>query len=230
MSRCVLLVLAIAACSTARGEDQPSLTRPDVVRERMRRQFNDLRDIQGMLLDGKLEDAKARAFLLERQADDPGLAALAAQSQAVTDAATSLGEARTVPEACRRVAAVAGACAGCHAHFPKPLHVPPETEPPGAGSAPPARLQLHATAADRLFEGAVLGDLRRWREGVDALAANAVPVPGREALSARLQQRAQGALAEVQSGSSSAASRATAYGEMLVTCAECHAAQVVSSR
>ena len=226
MTRCALLALALAACSTAHGEEQPALARPDVVRERMRQQFNDLRDIEGMLLDGKLEDAKARAFFLTKQADDPGLAALAAQSQAVTDAATSLGEARSIPEACRRMAKVAGTCAACHVHFPKPLRPPPERAP---GAAQPLdRVQLHAAAADKLFEGAVLGDLRRWREGVEALTTSTVP--GREDLARRLQERAQGALAEIQSGSSTAASRAGVYGEMLVTCAECHAAQVVSRR
>jgi hypothetical protein len=228
MIRCALLALALTACSTAHGEGEPSLARPDVVRERMRAQFNDLRDIEGMLLDGKLEDAKARAFFLTKQADDPGLASLAAQSQAVTDAATSLGEARNIPEACRRMAKVAGACASCHVHFPKPLRPPPEREPETAQPAPPDRVKLHAAAADKLFEGAVLGDLRRWREGVDALTASTVP--GRADLASRLQDRARGALAEVQSGSSTAESRAAVYGEMLVTCAECHAAQVVSRR
>lgn len=227
MTRCALLAFALAACSTAHGEDQPALVRPDVVRERMRQQFSDLRDIEGMLLDGKLEDAKARAFLVTKQADDPGLAPLAAQSQAVSDAATALGEARTIPEACRRMAKVAGACASCHAHFPRPLNVPPEREPT---PAQPDRIQLHVTASDRLFEGAVLGDLRRWREGIDGLAANPVPIPGREALASRLQDRARGALAEIQSGTSTTESRAAVYGEMLVTCTECHARQVVSER
>jgi hypothetical protein len=225
MIRCALLALAAAACSTAHGEEPPSLARPDVVRERMRQQFNDLRDIEGMLLDGKLEDAKARAFFLTKQADDPGLAAFAARSQAVTDAATSLGDARTIPEACRRMAKVGGACAGCHVYFPKPLRVPPEREPE---TAQPDRIQLHAAATDRLFEGAVLGDVRRWREGVDALATS--QIPGNQDLAARLQDRARGAIAELQSGSSTAESRAAVYGEMLVTCAECHARQVVSER
>jgi hypothetical protein len=230
MTRCALFALALAACSTAHGEDAPALTRPDVVRERMRTQFNDLRDIQNMLLDGKLEDAKARAFMVTKQADDPGLAALAAQSQAVSDAATSLGESRTTPEACRRLAKVAGACAGCHAYFPKPLRVPPETAPATAQPRVADQMKAHVTATDRLFEGAVLGDLRRWREGVDALAAMPIQVPGREDLGQRLQDKAQGALADIQSGSSTTATRAAAYGEMLVTCAECHARQVVSQR
>lgn len=227
MTRYALLALAVAACSSAYG-DAPSLERPDVVRERMRRQFNDLRDIEDMLLKGKLEDAKARSFLVTRQSNDAGLGGLAAQAQAVTDAATSLGEARDVPEGCRRLAKVVGACAECHVHFPKPLRAPPETEPQDAQI--PSRMQVHMRAADRLFEGAVLGDLRRWREGVDALAMAPIPTPGRDPLATKLQERAMGAQAEINSGSSTAASRAAAYGEMLVTCAECHARQVVSSR
>ena len=123
------------------------------------------------------------------------------------------------------MAKVAGTCASCHVHFPKPLRPPPEREPE---TAPPDRVQAHAAATDKLFEGAVLGDLRRWREGVEALATSTVP--GRADLARRLQERAQGALAEIQSGSSTVESRAAVYGEMLVTCAECHAAQVVSRR
>lgn len=230
MSRCALLALALAACSPADADDQPPLERPDVVRETMRTQFKDLRDIQDMLLAGKLEDAKARAFMLTKPATDPGLAPLAAQTQAVVDAATELVDARTIPEACRKVARVAGACASCHVHMPRPLRAPPETEPPTAQPTLSERMQRHAWATDRLWEGAVLGDIRRWREGVETLAMAPVPIAGREALANRLQLQAQSALRDLDAGAGTVHTRATAYGEMLVTCAECHAQQVVSSR
>jgi hypothetical protein len=177
----------------------------------MARHFGDLLDITHLLLAGKLDDARTRAFLLTRPPHDDGLAELAAESQAVEDAAGALRNAPSLADACRLTAKVAEACASCHVHSSRLFRAaPPPEEPSG--------MQRHAWAADRLWEGVVLGDDRRWRQGLEVLAMRPIAMPKGE----RLQAMAIDSLGQLEQRSDSYESRAHAYGEMLVTCSSCH--------
>ena len=229
MREYILLALAAAACERpASGGDDPApvkLDRPGVVRYHMARHFGDLRDIERMLLAGKLEDARTRAFLLTRPPKDIGLSPLAAESQAVEEAAAELVEAPTIAEACRLEAKVAKACASCHVHIPRLLRLPPPPEEPSPEPALDVRMARHQWAADRLWEGVVMGDERRWRQGLEVLAMRPVPMPHGDGLARRLQKLATDALGDFESRSDTYATRAQAYGEMLVTCAACHRQQ-----
>jgi hypothetical protein len=205
------LLVLLAACTAASGNDTPpglNLDRPSLVRYHMQRHFGDLRDIEHMLLAGRLDDARARAFLLTKTERDRGLDMFAAESAAVSRAASALVAAQTIPEACRLEARVAEACASCHVHVPKLVLPPalPRTPEPG--------MARHAWAADRLWEGVVLADARRWRTGLDVFAVTSTP---------RIQQLARGAIEALETHQDTITTRATTYGELLVACANCHA-------
>lgn len=205
------LLVLVAACTVASGGDDPpalQLDRPTVVRFHMQRHFSDLRDIERMLLAGHLDDAHARAFLLTKPAHDRGLEAFADESDAVSRAAAALVTAPSIPEACRLEARVAEACASCHAHVPKVLGLPVLPRRPEPGMA------RHAWAADRLWEGVVLADPRRWRAGLDVFATTGT---------GRVQELAQGAIEALATHHDTIATRASTYGELLVACASCHA-------
>jgi len=208
----ILIALAAAVCG------RPATGEP-VTRHHMASHLGDLRDIERMLLAGQLDDARTRAFLLTRQPSDDAL------SQAVEDAAAALVQAPTIPDAIRLEAKVAAACAGCHVQSPRPLLAPVAPEAPPPTPSLKTRMARHQWAADRLWEGVVLGDERRWRQGLEVLAMRPVAMPKGDGLARRLQAQAIDALGAFEQRSDTYATRAQAYGEMLVTCAACHREQ-----
>ncbi len=226
MRKELLLLLTAAACGRPASGEPVRLERREVTRYHMARHFGDLQDITHMLLAGKLEDARTRAFLLTRPPKDDGLALLAAESQAVEDAASDLVAAPSLAEACRLTAKVAQACAGCHVHVPTRLIRPaPPPEEPSPEPTLAVRMRRHQWAADRLWEGVVMGDERRWRQGLEVLAMRPVPMPKGDGLARRLQAQAVDSLGRLEQQSDTYATRAQAYGEILVTCSACHRAQ-----
>ncbi len=205
------LLVLLAACTAASGGDAPAgleLDRPSLVRYHMQRHFGDLRDIERMLLAGRLDDARARAFLLTKTETDRGLDVFDQQSLAVSRAAAALVAAPSIPDACRLEARVAGACAGCHVYVPKVLPLP------AMPAAPAASMARHEWAADRLWEGVVLADARRWRAGLEVFASTST---------GRLQELSLGAIGALEAHQDTITTRATTYGELLVACANCHA-------
>lgn len=200
------------------------LARPAMVRFHMQRHFDDLRTIERLLVAGKLEDAQALAYLVGKPARDPAFAPWQIEAQRVTDAAQALASARGLEEACRRAAQVSAACAGCHVRM---------QAPPGFALAPPvpvdrptreARMARHQWAADRLWEAMVGGPESSWRGGLEVLAATPMPFSAWTEASRyarRLQDLARDQLPPYRT--TQLADRATAYGEILVTCAGCHA-------
>ncbi|HSN30942.1 MAG TPA: hypothetical protein VLT45_31870 [Kofleriaceae bacterium] len=205
------LLVLLAACTAASGGDAPArleLDRPTLVRYHMQRHFSDLRDIERMLLAGRLDDARARAFLLTKTESDRGLDVFDQQSLAVSRAAAALVAAPSIPDACRLEAQVAAKCAGCHVFVPKVLPLP------AVPITPDAQMARHAWAADRLWEGVVLADARRWRAGLDVFALTGTD---------RIQQLARDALGSLEMHQDTIETRATTYGELLVACANCHA-------
>jgi cytochrome c553 len=204
----LLLVLTAAICA------RPASGNP-VTRYHMVRHFGDLLDITHLLLAGKLDDARTRAFLLTRPPGD----------QAVEAAAAALGRAASISDACRLTAKVAEACASCHVQIPRVWRAPAVPEEPPPEPNLEVRMQRHQWAADRLWEGVVLGDDRRWRQGLEVLAMRPVPMPKDDRLAYRLQAMAVDSLGQLEQRSDTYVTRAHAYGEMLVTCTACHRRQ-----
>jgi cytochrome c553 len=201
------------------------MEKPVMMRFHMQRHFDDLRMIERMLVAGKLDDAKARAFLLTRPAPDPGMAPWATDVEAVTEAARALVAAPGVDEALRRETRVAKACAYCHLRVQKSpvfLAAPPA---PRYEPTPAARMARHQWSVDRLWEGIVGPSDRSWRAGLDVLASTPLPLsPLTDApsLATHLQELARGAPGTHGGPAELIEDRARLYGEMLVTCAACH--------
>jgi hypothetical protein len=238
----VAVAAAVAAASTAC--DQPAsggadpqppepvrFERPAMVRFHMQRHFDDLREIERMLVAGKLEDGKTRAHLLTRPALDPGMAPWHHAIARVVDAARALETAPGIDEALRREARVAEACAECHLRTQRlPAFAPPAALPPDAPTLA-ARMARHAWAVDRLWEGMVGPAEDRWRMGLEALAASPLPfkpLDDAPALATRLRDLARHALAT--RATAELDERTRLYGELLVTCAACHATRAITAR
>jgi hypothetical protein len=86
-----------------------------------------------------------------------------------------------------------------------------------------ARMVRHRWAADRLWEGVVGNSNRAWREGLEVLVTAPLDDDSENARFARkLQRQAIEALAP---SPGPLVERGASYGEILVTCASCHAAR-----
>jgi cytochrome c553 len=202
--------------------------RPAKVRFHMQRHFDDLRMIERRLIAGKLDEARALAYLLARPAPDPGMAPWNAEGTHVTDAALALAAAPTLDEACKREPRVSAACAGCHLRAQAaPVFGAPPPLPPDLPTQQ-ARMARHLWATDRLWEAMVGGTDPPWRDGLEVLAETPLPFTsaGTDRIARRLQDLAQDQL----SRTATLDERAAAYGEMLVTCTGCHARMASSAR
>lgn len=212
----------------------PAFKDPVAARYHMRRHFHDLRIIEQLLLAGKLYQGTVLAQLLAREVDDhgdPGLAHLRSFGQRVRAAALDLSKATAMDEALRREPRVAAACASCHVEAQgAPLFGAIPLVPRDDGSAR-ARMARHVWAVDRLWEGMIGPADERWTQGLAVLSDTPVPfsrLTDAPALGERLQQLARTQLAA--RAATSIDERATAYGEMLVTCSACHASLRVRLR
>ena len=208
----------------AQPPTRPTFDRPARVRYHMDRQVDDLRAIERDLLAGRLGAAKLCALGMTRPEQDRGMSPWSARSTAFVDAAASLAIAPSVDEALRREVRVAQACAECHLEAQAiPRFSPPPVLPvDGVGIA--ARMDRHRWATDRLREGMVAASEERWRAGLGVLAATPAPfspLTDASRLADALQARAAHAL-EVRTNETLDERTAT-YGELLVTCAACHA-------
>ncbi len=195
-----------------------------MMRLHMHASFDLIRAIERLLIRGKLDDAKRFAATIAEPADTPAHGPWASQVILVRDRAAEVARATTVEQACRLEARLAAACGGCHVEtvvVPRFRAYPPA--PPDLPTIG-ARMARHRWAADRLWEGVVGGAEEPWRAGLEVLAA--APLDwgdggaARARLGRQLQHEAAQARARVPVGALDA--RASAYGDMLSTCAACH--------
>jgi hypothetical protein len=226
----VFAAVMFSACAAATAEppvsDEPDkrFERDMMVRFHMHQNFDLLRGIERLLIRGKLDEAKRFAEAIAIAPDEPAHGPWAAYTIAVRDQAAAVARARSVEEGLRLEARLAAACASCHRehHGSAIFEHPPKRPPDEPGIE--ARMARHRWAADRLWE-AVVGDADdAWREGLDVLAtAPPLPLEGeRGRLGRELRRLAQGAL-KLKPPLDEPARRAALYGDILVTCAACHA-------
>jgi cytochrome c553 len=232
MRRPWLTVLAVAcAQSAALGDPQgePPAVRFEhdmIVRFHMHENFDLVRAIEKLLVRGQLDEVRRFARAIASAPDEPGLGAWARYAALVHDRAATLATASGIDDACHRAAQLADACAGCHvASGASPEFQPPARIPPDLPTID-ARMARHRWATDRLWEGIVGGTDDAWRAGLDMLATTPLRAselsPEQSAFGRKLQRLAE--RARLRQRTETAQDRVRSYGEILMTCAGCHAA------
>ena len=174
----VAVVLSLLPTPLARGgpvPDEEGVPGGEALLARMHRQFDDVRAIHRALVFGDLPAARRRARALARMPRPEGLVEGEAAVERIRRTARRLGTARSQVEARRRLAAIAVACAGCHEDVADASRFLWAPEPEDDGSAA-ARMARHRWASESAWMGLVAPSDRRWREGMDALAAIPLPV------------------------------------------------------
>jgi hypothetical protein len=180
-------------------------------------------------LDGARREATVLAELRVDRAADP---AWRARLDAMSAAAARVVRAKDLPDASAAVADVARTCGDCHRLGGPSLGIleKPENEP---GIVP--GMKRHQWAVARLWDGLVIPSDRAWRAGAhvlrDAPLQPEPPRPGQSPLPLqRIEQLAIATLAtsvhdlaERASVANASVDRGAVYGELLTTCAACHA-------
>jgi cytochrome c553 len=225
-SRHVLAVVAGVAVVGLAGVASRGLAEPvdrDVtLRLHMHGNFDLLRAIERLLIRGKLEDAARLATAIAEVPDTPAHGSYAAHAVLVRDRAAAVARATSVEQACKLEAKLAAACGGCHLEtggVPALRSFPsaPADQPTLAG-----RMARHRWAADRLWEGVVFGAVEPWNAGLDILAATPIDWGERAKERAPLGLELARLAVNARKLGASIDGRATAYGQMLATCAACH--------
>ena len=230
-----LAMVALAACQAA-GAGPDRKPKPEVppqqrfehdmlVRFHMHESFGMLRAIELVLVRGKLDEGKHLARAIAEAPDEPGLASFARRAATVRARAAEVAAADTTDDALHAEARLAQACADCHADAGVlPELADPPRLPPDDGTTT-TRMARHRWATDRLWEGIVGNSDEAWRAGLDVLAQAPLPASElgkqRTAIAHRLQQLAE--QARRMPATDLPRDRAGEYGDILVTCAACHA-------
>ena len=226
----VVVVLALLLPERAGGgpiPDEEGAPGGEALLARMHRQFNDVRAIHRALVFGDLPAVRRRARALARMPRPEGLVEGEAAVERIRLTARRLGAARSQVDARRRLAELAVACAGCHEEVADASRFLWAPEPEDDGSAA-ARMARHRWASESAWMGLVAPSDRRWREGMEALAAIPLPVeaisddreryPTIERWSRELAGRAARARELDDQGA-----RARALTGLIELCVACHA-------
>lgn len=221
------LLFALAACTTSYADEPPAkrFEHDMMARFHMHENYALYGAIERLLVRGKLDEARELARSLGLAPDEAGLSAWAPEAAFVRERATALANATEIDEACRRAARLADACARCHIDTNAvPEFRGPPALPPDRPSVE-ARMTRHLWAVERIREGVIGGADEPWRAGLDVLAQAPLPWPAGDGDRATLAKRIHDLAAQARhrGATDTSEDRAHTYGELLVTCAACHA-------
>lgn len=203
--------------------------RASLVQLHMADHYADLRLMERALVAGDLSAVRTYATALALDRSDPELAGWATSLERMREAAGALAAAADLATASRREAALAARCGACHLESGAQLPFADDGPLPDDGTTP-ARMQRHQWAADRLWQALIAPSTTAWRDGLAVLADTPLPDSELGVDATRDTARRMGQLARrLQAAAVDADAitelerRAEAYGEVLATCAACHA-------
>jgi len=225
VTRAVLAaVLVLAGCQAVGDPDLPTLAdRVTAARDRMHGRFTAAKATQLAIALGDLDRAHAEARRIAMQ-DEPDLRPeWQPYIEDIRRAATQITESADLVTAAKTMAQLGRECARCHEATQAKITFAPEAKPtdtPKLGS----QMASHQWAAARMWEGVIGSSNERWLTGARALAGARLTITAESGElgiaddAARVKLLAQRA---VKLGDPN--DRATLYGELLATCAHCHA-------
>lgn len=217
--------LALAACEASHADTHVPASHEAMVRSHMREHYDLYGAIQHLVIRRDLHNVRGIARSIGSAPNEPGLERWAPQAALVRTRAAELAAAPADDEACRRTARLAEACARCHvdAYVVPMFGSPPPV--PAAGTQVSALMARHVWATERLSEGMIGAMTESWRAGLEVLASTPAPWSVLDADRAALTRRLQSIAEQTRSQApdNDLAAQARAYGEILVTCAACHA-------
>jgi cytochrome c553 len=208
-----------SSASKTPGTTGPAAVPPaEALRDDMRRHYLAASDLQRAIAHGRLTEARDIASWLADNA--------APRTHELLAATSAIAQAADVSAAAAPFASLAGACSWCHVTSGVKVTFPYEPEPADE-PALDVQMRRHQWAATRLWEGVVGPSDEAWRDGSRVMASTSIDVrrttnakPNPDVVEYANQIRA---LAMRADSAHDPAARASLYGDMLTTCASCHA-------
>lgn len=242
MRAMILIVLAVAACRpsaaptpparAAASADESGATGAELADQirtvllHMHVRFAAARRIEHAIAFADLDRARGEAKII-LELDEPDILPVwQPYLEHLREAARQVSVASNLVAAANTSAILGHQCAQCHVAAKAKITLPADPAPP-QGVRLAADMASHQWAATRLWDGLILPSTERWNEGATALvqaplgqAAEGDVAPERAVSDdvARVRLLARRALE-----ATSLDARARTYGELLATCAGCHA-------
>lgn len=221
----VYLCLLLAACGIEAESSKPSKLVDDVkaIEQRMHARFENVQRVERGVVTGNLDEVHAGARVLASLDEPQALPAWQPYVAAMRAAAQDLLRADDTVMAARLTAELARQCGRCHAAIGADiaLREPPKPDP---GPKLADTMQSHQWAVARMWEGLIAPSEERWSAGAAALQRaplTYVAESGELGIADKVMAIRQ--LARRASTLSSQTERAELYGQLLGTCATCHA-------
>lgn len=225
-------IVAIAGCAADAEPRAPApkddlAARVRAIQARMHLRYAVSRQIADKLARGELLELRALARGIATLREDDVLDEWKPAFERVRDAATRLGAAPDLRAAARGLADLGGACAGCHetTHAKLPVDVARPATGSGSGSALAARMLDHYWAIGQLWDGLVGPSPRAWNAGASALAGAPLEITAERGSLGIADDVARVRLDATRAAkTTTTAERVRVYGDILTSCAHCHAA------
>ncbi len=198
----------------------------ETVKQHMRGHFAAISELQRAIARGHLEEAKEQARLIADHTEPAHDAVWTPFLEDMSRAAREVIDAPDLPGAAVVASRLARACSACHDKTAAVIVFAWEEAPPATPDLA-TQMKRHQWAATRLWEGLVGPSDDVWHEGAKVLASTTLDTMAASrgvsrgdvpALAAHVRELAKRAMT-----TDDLDARAKLYGELLSTCAGCHA-------
>lgn len=222
---CVFLGVLLAGCAIETEPARPATLVDDVraIEERMHARFASVQRIERGVVTSNLDEVRAGASVIATLDEPKALPVWRPYVTAMRDAARDLMRVENPVEAARLTAELGRQCGRCHQAIGAELTFP-EPPRPDAGPKLQERMQGHQWAVARMWEGVIAPSEQRWTAGAQALERaplTYVAESGELGIADNVMAIRQ--LARRAPTLVSHTERAELYGQLLATCAGCHA-------
>ena len=226
--RVVGLLLVLSACGLGESDADRSLGEKVLaVNEHMHARFKGTSAIATAIALSDLQRAHDEAKGVAALDEPDLLPQWQPYIEGIRAAASRIVDTDDTMAAATALADLGARCAKCHAASGAKL-VFPKTSPPGDVLKLPSQMASHQWAAARMWEGLIAANDARWKTGANALATSRLAItaeaaePGHDLGIADDAARVH-LFAARAAKAGSIDDRAQLYGQMLATCAHCHA-------
>jgi cytochrome c553 len=221
--RPLFLLIFVVGCEALSAAPPDLADKVRDAHDRMHQRFDASRRMQQAIALGRLERAHDEAKLVDFLEEPDALPEWREYIDRVRASARSVVATKNLGDAARATGRLGRECARCH-EAGKTRIVFAKLSPPPEDPRLAPQMASHAWAAERMWEGLIGPDDARWQLGARRLAAAKVGITAEDGSLgiaddvSRMHLFARRALVP-----QSQTDRAQLYGELLATCAHCHA-------
>jgi cytochrome c556 len=225
-ARCCILALVVAAGCQSVDENAPLAAAVKTTHARMQIRADAARTMQEAIAIGDLDGAHTQAALVAALRDPDVLQEWRPYLDAVRTIAQGIATTPDTVAAAHAAGELGQRCGACHEASGARIKLAPLPAAP-AGSTLATQMAGHQWAAARMWEGLITPSADRWQTGVVALSRARWTIAAEEPSLTRSPISDDVArvrlLAERGIAAETPQARGALYGELLATCAHCHA-------